>query len=420
MKISLPIGKIFKPSSLALLAVSASICAWLFPDFGVLNKGFEQSAQLDPTSIEILTLWYLLILISFWVGQQLACFLTKLRGECQPVREVVSLESNALYLAFTLIGSLGLGTMLWIILHSMTPIQALLFISLGQTNALKDSIYLDYHIGLVSLRYAVIYPGAIALYRMIRLKSFSALNVFNVLLLFLASFLSSRLMLIAAIVTTCFIVTSDKTFVKVRLWKIVATGLCLFLLLGVLNLSRNAAYYERNRLSFGLAGLNEIIAYLGTPFQVALSTANRTGDLAAQGLGDPTNQSEPYRRYVDIAVNYNTNSAFVALHEQMGYWSWPYVASLCCLMGGIFTFLRSLGRTAFLLPCGTILYSASEVWRLDLFQQGTFVVWFVVGIGLPAAFLFASSTWRFAKEIYATIPCTDPGGVSVPDGTGGE
>ena len=168
----------------------------------------------------------------------------------------------------------------------------------------------------------------------------------------------------------------------------------------MLNFSRNAGYYERNNLSFGLAGLNEIVAYLGTPFQVAVGAANVTDQLAAQGPGNPSHGTEPYRYYVDIGINYNTNSAFVALHEQMGYWCWPYIAVLCVFMGAVFRLLTSLGKTYFLLPCGAILYASSELWRLDLFQQGTFIVWFVVGIGLPASILFAEQLLSIARKAY--------------------
>jgi hypothetical protein len=52
-------------------------------------------------------------------------------------------------------------------------------------------------------------------------------------------------------------------------------------------------------------------------------------------------------------------------------------------MGFVFEFLASFGKTVFLLPCGTILYGSAELWRLDLFHQGIFIVWFVMGIGLP-------------------------------------
>lgn len=294
--------------------------------------------------------------------------------------------------------------MIKVIFQNMTLTQAFLFISLGETNALKDSVYQDYHIGIVSLRYIVLYPASIALYRIIHLKKYSLLNIFNVFMLALSAFLSFRLILIAAVVTTTLLVTYGKKSTKISVTKITLIAGVLFLVLSVFNISRNAGYYERNRLSFGEAGLNEIIAYLGTPFQTAIGAVNVTDELVAQGPGNPLRGTEPYRSYVDVGINYNTNSAFVALHQQMGYWCWPYIVVLCSFMGAVFTYLASLGRTYFLLPCGAILYASSELWRLDLFEQGTFIVWFVIGIGLPAIVLAAEYMRGTAQRAYGRHP----------------
>ncbi len=96
---------------------------------------------------------------------------------------------------------------------------------------------------------------------------------------------------------------------------------------------------------------------------------------------------DTYRSYIDIEPQLNTNSAFMALHEQMGYFAWPYICCLCFCMGLFFSWLFSFGRTIFLLPCGAILYASAELWRLDLFQQGIFEIWFIVGIGVPLCWM---------------------------------
>jgi hypothetical protein len=392
MKIILPVRSILKPSSLSMVAVSLSLAAWLFPTFGVLKKGFENPSRLDTATVVILACWYLLIFTSFFLGQKIAGLWSLSHGY-KPTSRLLDLESNVIYLGFTLIGALGLGAMVATIVRSMSLSQMILFISLGQSNALKNTVYEEYHVGIVSLRYVVLYPASVALYRMIRFRKYSLLNLFNVLMLAVCTFLSFRLILIAALVTTSLLVTFDRESVKLSVTKLVLVAGSLFLILSVLNLSRNAAYYERNNLSFGLAGLNEIIAYLGTPFQVAIGSANVTDQLVAKGPSNYGLGTEAYRYFVDIMINYNTNSAFVALHQQMGYWCWPYIALLCGFMGAVFRFLISLGKTYFLLPCGGILYASSELWRLDLFQQGAFIVWFVIGIGFPASVLFAEHLW---------------------------
>jgi hypothetical protein len=397
MKVILPARSLLKPSSLSMVAVSLSLAAWLFPTFGVLKKGWENPSHLDTATVVILACWYLLIFTSFFLGQKIAGLWSLFHGY-KPTSRLLDLESNVIYVWFTLIAALGLGAMVATIVRSMSLTQMLLFISLGQSNALKGPVFEDYHVGIVSLRYVVLYPASVALYRIIRFRKYSLLNLFNVLMLAVCTFVSFRLILIAALVTTFFLVTFDNKSVRLSVAKLVLIAGGLFLILAVLNSSRNAGYYERNNLSFGLAGLNEIIAYLGTSFQVAIGTANVTDQLVAQGnYGQGT---EAYRHFVDVGINYNTNSAFVALHQQMGYWCWPYIAVLCGFMGAVFRFLMSFGKTYFLLPCGAILYASSELYRLDLFEQGTFIVWFVIGIGLPASILFVEQLSKSSRTTY--------------------
>lgn len=358
-----------------MAAVFASFVAWLFPSFGVLRKGFDQPAHFDFSTFVVLACWYLLIFISFTVGERLGRIIV-LYGSVARERSL-SLDSNLIYYILSFLSAVGIATTLIKIFQSLSLQQAVIFVGLGQINSLKEALYEDYSIGLVSLRYLVLYSASIALYRIIRRRSYSPLNILNVLMLgTTALLLGSRLILIATLLTVVFLLNFGKGSIRFSILKLTLFATVLFLILSVLNYSRNADYYESNRLSFGLAGVSEIVAYLGSPFQVALGTAPVVDQLVAGG-------GETYRDYVDVEENLNTNSAFVLLHEQMGYLTWGYIAGICLLMGFVFEFLASFGRTVFLLPCGTILYGSAELWRLDLFHQGIFIVWFVMGIGLP-------------------------------------
>ena len=382
-----------------MLAVLASFAAWIFPTFGVLQKGFEAPSRLDLTSALVLVLWYLLIYAAFSVGQKVGELASIFKG--RQVDPLLSLDSNLIYCAFSFLSAVGVIAVLVSIFGRLSPQEALARIVIGQTNALKEALYEDYSVGLPSLRYLVLYSASIALYRIIRLKDRSFFNLFNVVMLAVITFLSSRLMLIATVVTTTFLVTRGRQAVRIHVTKTLSAAACLFLVLSVLNISRNAAFYQSNGLSFWLAGVNEIDAYLGTPFQVEVGTAKFTDQLAAGGTGSGALGGEPYRQYAELEVNYMTNSAFVHLHQQMGYLSWLYVGMLCCFMGFMFEWLGSMGRTIFLLPCGAILYASAELWRLDLFQQGTFIVWFVIGIGLPVSMMLMRQLSRFLGKLYA-------------------
>ena len=374
---------------MSMLAVAASFLAWQMPTFGVFLKGFDRREPLDMTSAVTLLCWYSMIFICFYVGQKLGgvAILKKARIH----NHIPSLDSNAVYYAFTFITTIGIVSTLVIIFSGLSLQQAALYISLGQANALKESLYQDYHIGLVSLRYLVLFPASIALYRIIRLKRYSAINLFNVLMLGISAFLSSRLILMATLLVTFFLLTYGRTFIQISVAKVTLFFALVFLILSVLNISRNAGYYERNNLSFGLAGASEIITYVGSPFQVAVGSAKVADQLAGFGGDD-------YRDWMDIDYNLNTNSAFALLLQQMGFWSWPYIAFVCLIMGLLFGAMSSLGKTIFLLPCGAILYGSAELWRLDLFQQGAFIIWFVFGIGLPAGLVLIRSVTAMLKQ----------------------
>jgi len=379
MKLVLPIRGIFRPSSMSMIAVAASFVAWELPTFGVLLKGFTRKEDLDLTSSVTLFCWYSLIFTCFFLGQKLGSAFARTKG---PLRDsALALDANGLYYAFTLISTVGIVSTLVQIFVNLSFQQALMFISLGQANALKDTLYEQYHVGLVSLRYLILYPASVALYRILRQKRYSLINLFNVFMLGISTFLSSRLILMATMLVTCFLLTYGKPRIRISLAKLALFAGIVYLILSVLNISRNEGYYERNRQSFFQAGLSEIVTYVGSPFQVAVGAAKVSDQLAGFG-------GDQYRDWTDIDYNLNTNSAFALLLQQMGYWSWPYIALVCLLMGFAFSLMLSLGKTVFLLPCGAILYGSAELWRLDLFQQGAFLVWFVFGVGLPVSLLF--------------------------------
>jgi hypothetical protein len=388
MNIPLRPRAVLRPSVVSMVAMFASFAAWLFPSFGVLRKGFDNPSRLDLGTFTVLACWYLLIFVSFTAGEKVGGLLVLRRST--PPAQLLNLKSNIIYYGFTLLSTAGIAATLIRVFQLLPLQQAIAAIALGQTNQLKEVLYEDYHIGLVSLRYLVLYPASIALYRIIRSRSFTPLNIFNVLLLAMSVvLLSSRLTFIATLLTVVFLLSFDKRSIKVSIPKLITILASLFLVLAVLNYSRNKDYYERNKLSFGLAGVSEILAYLGAPFQVAIGTAQVTDQIIG---GDP----DAYREYVDVEINLMTNSAFFHLTQQIGYFSWVYIALICLFMGLVFEALASLGKTIFLLPCGAILYGSAELWRLDLFQQGTFIVWFVIGIGLPALLIGGQRLFAFA------------------------
>ena len=374
MKLKIPIARITRPSGIALFAVILSFCAWLCPDFEVLRKGFTIAEQPGLMTSFILFSWYLLIFTSLAVGQRLgAAFSAKRRI----VPNIPPLDSQYIYWSFTVLGAIGtIGTFLRIF-QTLPLLQAAIYIYLGQGNRLKTTLYEGYSAGILSLRYLVLYSASLAIYRTVKRRRISFSAILNLLLLGATVLISSRLILIATMVISIFLLTYGKRSVQLSLVKMGVFAVLLFVVLSFLNSSRNGNFYARRNLSPSEASISEIITYLGSPFNVALGAANRTSEITA---GTP----DLYRQYIDVEEALTTNSAFVELHERMGYLAWPYIGFICSFMGFIFSWLSSFGRTSLLLPCGAILYASAELWRLDLFGQGIFIVWFIAGVGVPA------------------------------------
>ena len=374
MALKLNINRITKPSGIAFFAVTLSFCAWLCPDFGVLRKGFDVAEHPSVFSSFILFSWYLLIFTGFIVGQKLGA------AVASPRRERINLprlDSRPIYLAFTILAAIGTVATLFRIFRALPPLQAALYIYLGQANRLKNTLYDDYSAGILSLRYLILYSASLAIYQTVKFRKISFLAIANIVLLGATVLISSRLILIATLVVSAFLINYGKLHIKISPIKLGICATLLFLILSVLNSSRNSNFYAKQNQTFGEAGISEIITYLGSPFNVALGAASRTDEITS-------GRTELYREYIDIEPLLTTNSAFVQLHETMGYAAWPYIGIVCCFMGFMFSWLSSFGRTSFLLPCGAILYGSAELWRIDLFRQGIFIVWLVAGIGVPA------------------------------------
>jgi|SRR5579862_687279 len=377
MALKINIARLMRPSGIALLAVTLSFCAWLCPDFGELRKGFTVAEHPGFFSSLIVFSWYLLIFTGLALGQRLGAGFAGGRIR-QP--NLPPLDSPFIYGTFTVLGAIGTIDTFIRIFQALPLFQALLYIYLGQANRLKVTLYEGYSAGIPSLRYLVLYSASLSIYRFVKRKRISFLGILNLLLLGATVFISSRLILIATLLLSAFLIGYGKQTIRISLLKLGVFTALIFVVLSVLNSSRNKNFYSSRNQSFAQAGLSEIITYLGSPFHVSLGAASRIDDIVA-------GPADLYREYIDVEEALTTNSAFVQLHEQMGYLAWPYIGIVCCLMGFMFTWLTSFGKTALLLPSGAILYGAAELWRIDLFQQGIFIVWFVVGIALPATLL---------------------------------
>ena len=369
----IPVYLFTKPSNIAMVAAALSFVGWAFPSFGVLRKGFEKPATLDPAAIPVVASWYALIFVCFRVGE---FFGTPRDSSSVTSFAVPSLDANLAYNLLTITAAVGVVAAVGKVIGSLSLAGAIGFVLTGQANEMKDAIYEEYQIGLLSLRYVVVYPAAIALYRLATRRRLSFSIALNLLLLLVSALVSFRLALVATALTAFLLLNYNIRYRRVRLTRVLLVGALLFSLLAVFNYSRNYGFYEDRGLSFWSSGFAEIITYLGGPFQVSLGTAARTSDLVS-------GREESYRELVDVEEQLNRPSAFVTLHQQMGYLCWLYIAVVCSIFGFVYSRLVALGKTMYLLPCGAILYASAELWRVNLFGQGIFIALMVIGIGVP-------------------------------------
>jgi hypothetical protein len=369
----IPVYLFNKPSNLSMVASALSFAAWAFPNFGVLRKGFDRAAALDPVAILVLASWWALIFVCFRIGE---FFGTPAVTRASRPRLSISLDADLPYYTFTIIAAVGVLAASAKILGSLSLEGAVSLVTSGQANELKEAILDDYQVGLLSLRYVAVYPAVIAMYRLVTRRRMSFSIVLNLLLLLLVTLITGRLSLVAAITTTFLVLNYNVQYRKVRVSRMLLVVASLFSILSVFNYTRNLGFYEERGLGFWSSGFAEIITYLGSSSQVALGTAARTSDLV---LDKP----EHYRELVDVEIQANAVSAFVMLHESMGYLCWLYIALVCTVSGFVFSRLVAMGATLYLLPCGSILYASAELWRLNLFGQGIFIVLMIVGIGVP-------------------------------------
>jgi hypothetical protein len=314
-----------------------------------------------------------LIFVSFYIGQEFSATFIKCGKLKSPI---LAVDSNVIYYIFTFLSAVGTVYTVAKIVALLSFKQMIVYFALHEANALKYALYEDYSIGIVSFRYLVAYSASIAIYRIIKFRQVRLIDILNFVILFAVALISTRLIFIATLVTTIFIVFFDRKTVKINFMKIGIFLTVLFTILSFFNYTRNANFYEAANLSFAGGGFSEIITYLGSPFQVEIGGAKIIDKLAVEG-------DDSYRSYVDISESLNTNSAFIELHEGIGYMAWLYITCVCFFGGVLFSWMASLGKSAFLLPCGAILYASAELWRVDLFQKGIFKVWLLMGMGVP-------------------------------------
>lgn len=280
-----------------------SFVCWSLPNFeGKIRKGFH--LPIDPSLSGVVTAlsWIVVVLltsiIGFKVGKSLKFSRNILDRDASldsslPLKILIFLAVVGVsYVYVRVVASLGING----IINSVTS---------GQANSLKYALYEDYAPGLPSLRYVAIPAASLGMYHLLR-KRFVLLSMISLLLLLLVSIISSRLSIVYTIFIFLGIVSRSKIKLINPRQAIIGFAIVIHIIFG-LNYSRNINFYRNMGVdNFYLAGISEIVAYGGSPFQGFLAVSMKPSDFA--GLTEPETHD-----YTDISDELTTNSAFLEL-----------------------------------------------------------------------------------------------------------
>jgi hypothetical protein len=361
-----------------LASVLFSIGAWFIPDIPGLRRGFVESADLTVTSAAILLCWYLGLAIICIIGYGIGHLVVP------KLRMHGSIRFNNPLPYWVLTGLAAVGNLM-ALLVMFTQIGINEFIDLlmrGEGNRVRESLYSDYSIGIVSLRYVACASFALALFRVIQMGSRGWIEFFNLILLVVTSFVAGRLAILCTAIMFGFIYFSydsrdSRRAPRIKIGQWLAMGGAAVLLLNVMSYSRNANFYEElGQGGFWESGFSEAVAYLGSPVQVSVSVANFMAN-----FGYPAD----YRDYTDIEQNLTTNSAFADIFSVSGYSGLVDFALRVFFWSLTLGYLARYSETYFAVPAGSIMYAFAEIWRIDMFSQGFFLTILLSTVAVPLA-----------------------------------
>ncbi|RWZ46603.1 hypothetical protein ELQ90_14285 [Labedella phragmitis] len=297
-------------------------------------------------------------------------------------------REKALYLILTIFSVIGMAT----VLANAGGISGFLAaLNATDANSLKEAT--GGAAGLTTLRYTTAIAAPLGIHRLLRNRRGFTLAALNAVLLFLNAAVASRLSLLMAVMVLLYLLVTRPVGFRIRKRWILPGAAAVFGLLTLLNYTRNARYYEAAGVSDPVSmSIVQALTYLGTPFQVALGTANAIHFRGATFSQPPDEwwtvlvptffRSEPrtgdatgtnrYSQFVDYNASLTTNSAFADTLATFG--PWGLVASLVLIASAalLFGHFAQYGNGLALIP-GVVLYGMAEYWRILLFSQGIFV-----------------------------------------------
>lgn len=352
---------ILRPQNIFLVTTTMSFLAWSLPDFdSKLRKGFTHPYEVSLWGLILALCWVALIYLSSFTGFKIGMafkFKTKLLDMHASIYDA---RPFSIMLIMALIGVSYVFLQIFTSLGISGMLDA---ISGGQANQLKSALYEGYSAGLPSLRYMAIPAAALGIYYLIR-REYIILSISSIILLLAVAIVSSRL----SVVYTVFIflgLMARESIIKVKAQQIIVGFIILIHLIFALNYSRNINFYRSIGVdNFYLAGISEVVAYVGSPFQGFLAVSEQPQQLA--GL-----REEQTAKYTGINEELTTNSAFLELVREGDIYSALLNITFSTMLS---SFLMAIAwknkNNILLLIFGALGYCFAEIWRINLFGQG--------------------------------------------------
>lgn len=375
-----------RPHTLLLAGACLSFLAWTIPWGSRIPPPLRGFALKEPWTLHgalFLLAWY-----AFFFAVAFGGFAVGRRIPVLQRAERVSWQSY--YVFLSILGLLGtVYSYAYVLAKSPHAISAAFLHH--QFNAVR--YVLPYSSGPQTLRYASALAGAIAIFELGR-RRFRWLHVVNVLLLLLSAAIASRASLIIAAIVVAGLAARHVDAVHVSARRIVGTLLLglvvLFLALSLLSYSRDANFFRSYNVRDPLVmNLDEMIRYVGIPFQAAVAVSNHVKKWpalpasAAPGIRVfvlPTYLSKTvpqsvargetrYEKVVAIPASQTTNSVLALTYGVFGVLAFP-VLGLVVLVAGLIAGHASRYRSYVFLAGLVVSYCMAEWWRTYVLNQG--------------------------------------------------
>jgi hypothetical protein len=375
-----------RPYTLLLLGGALSFLAWAIPwgsDVPTPVRGFAHPEPWTWHGMLILLAWY-----GFFFVLALGGFALGRRIPALQRAEGVPWESY--YVFLTILATIGVAySYVYVFIKSPHVLgDALQHQQFNQVRAV-----LPESAGVQTLRYAACLTAAIAIFELGR-RHVRLLHLFNIVLLLVVAAVAARTLIIIATIVAVGLAARHLQTIRVsprKLVGIVLVGVvALFGALALLNYSRNADFYRANGVTNpAQMNVDEMIRYLGIPFQVSVAVANHLSEwpeapsTVASGtrvfvLPTYLSSSTPasvaraeyrYRSLVSVPRTQSTNSVFAMTYGVFGVLAFPIlglVALLAAAIAGHASRYRSYAFIAGLV----VSYCFAEWWRVWVLNTG--------------------------------------------------